>query len=146
MTSHHDPAVAPVPQDLLIPTAIPIRGEADLARARTVLRRIARALGFTTEERLILGTVVSELARNIVDHAGVGEIVLAPLEGRRGLRVVAIDDGPGFADADRATGRGFGLAAVRRLMDDLSVETARGTGTTVACTKWIDHDSDRTAA
>jgi serine/threonine-protein kinase RsbT len=119
-------------------TRIPIRCETDLARARATVRRLARDLDFTKDEQLILRTVVSELVRNILAHAGSGEIRLAAVEERRGLEVVASDDGPGIDDAERAHDRGVGLAAVRRLMDELSVRSRPGAGTTVACTRWVD--------
>jgi serine/threonine-protein kinase RsbT len=64
--------------------------------------------------------------------------------GRRGVQVVARDEGPGIPDVGLAltdgysTGRslGLGLPGARRLMDEFSIESQVGKGTTVSMTKW----------
>ena len=56
--------------------------------------------------------------------------------GRRGVRVVARDEGPGIADLERALtdgyttggGLGLGLPGARRLVDEFDIETAPGEG------------------
>jgi hypothetical protein len=61
-----------------------------------------------------------------------------------GVEVVAIDTGPGIADVAAAlrdhhsTGGtlGLGLPAVRRMSDEMSVDTAPGVGTTVTARRW----------
>jgi serine/threonine-protein kinase RsbT len=73
-------------------------------------------------------------------------VVLAPVEdaGRRGVLVVARDDGPGIADLELAmrdgysTGNslGMGLPGAKRLMDEFQLASAVGKGTTVTMKKW----------
>ena len=76
-----------------------------------------------------------------------GEVLLELVrdgDGRRGIRVVARDEGPGIADLERALtdgyttggGLGLGLPGARRLVDDFEIETAPGVGTTVTLVKW----------
>ena len=64
--------------------------------------------------------------------------------GRRGIRVVASDQGPGIADVERAMqdgyttggGLGLGLPGARRLVDDFVLDSEPGRGTTVTLVKW----------
>ena len=79
-------------------------------------------------------------------HAGSGHIELKLVEeaGRRGLMIVATDDGPGIADVERAledgytTGRGLGLGlpGARRIMDEFAITSKPGQGTKVVMHKW----------
>ena len=125
---------------------IRLSADPDVVTARQAARRVAAELGFPTSELTVLATAVSEIARNVVRFAGVGEVIVEQLEegARRGVRVVTRDAGPGIADLDRAMedgystyqGLGLGLPGARRLMDDFAVATKPGRGTTVTMTKW----------
>jgi serine/threonine-protein kinase RsbT len=124
---------------------IPIRVDADIVAARRAARELASRLGFSGTELTVIATAVSEVARNIVRFAGVGQIVVELLEQpRRGVHVVARDAGPGIFDVERALtdgystyhGLGLGLPGARRLMDEFAVVSEMGRGTTVTMTKW----------
>ena len=60
------------------------------------------------------------------------------------MRIVARDTGPGIADVEQAladgystyNGLGLGLPGARRLMDEFSLTSEVGQGTTVTMTKW----------
>ena len=103
-------------------------------------------LGFPKTDLALIATAISELARNILTYAGEGEIEVALEEAgaRRGLLIVARDQGPGIADVALAlqdgysTSRslGIGLPGVRRLMDEFEVTSELGSGTQVRATKW----------
>ena len=79
-------------------------------------------------------------------YAGRGAIILRLVDekGRRGVEVVAADDGPGIPDVALAmqdgysTSRslGLGLPGVRRLMDEFQIASEFGKGTTVTFRKW----------
>jgi len=64
--------------------------------------------------------------------------------GRRGLQIIARDQGPGIPDIELAmrdgysTGKslGLGLPGARRVMDDFELVSAAGQGTTVTMRKW----------
>ena len=94
----------------------------------------------------MIATAVSEIARNIVKFATRGEFVFSVLDedGRKGLKVVARDSGPGIPDVEQAMkdgystyrGLGLGLPGARRLMDEFDVMSEVGTGTTVTMIKW----------
>lgn len=129
---------------------VAIRTDADLVAARAEGRAMAQRLGFSRPDPTLIATAISEIARNIVVHAGHGEIVLTPVEDRDryGLEVVATDGGPGIRDVESAVqddysargGLGLGLPGARRLMDDFRLESDADTGTTVTMTKWRYRD------
>lgn len=125
-----------------------IGAESDLLRVRTTLRAESQSagLGLTSATKFI--TAGSELARNIVRYAvhGQGEVLIEPLEqgGRKGVRATFTDAGPGIPDLDAAMsdnfttggGLGLGLPGSRRLVDEFSIDTGPGRGTTVVITQW----------
>ena len=118
----------------------------DVILARQQARALAERLGFSGTDVTLIATAVSEVARNIVEHAGKGRVSLAIVRtgDRDGLQVVAFDDGPGIDDVDLALRDGYstsgamglGLPGARRLMDELTVESERGRGTTVRMCRW----------
>jgi serine/threonine-protein kinase RsbT len=124
---------------------VPIASDADMVPARAEARALAEDLGFSRTDATLIATAVSEIARNIVSHVGLGEIVMTAIvePDRRGLRVVASDEGPGIRDIEKALehgytsrkGLGLGLPGARRLMDDFDIASSSG-GTTVTMTKW----------
>jgi serine/threonine-protein kinase RsbT len=126
---------------------VPIQSDQDIVVARHKGRSLAVALNFSAGEATLIATAISELARNIVTYAKTGVIRLKVLNGdaaRRGIQVVARDEGPGIADIDQALRDGFstsgslglGLPGVRRLVDEFQIESKRNQGTTVTVTKW----------
>ena len=122
--------------------------DADVVTARQKGREVAAAVGFSRTDLTLIATVISELARNIVQFAERGEILVCPVEeaGRTGVMIVARDVGPGIPDVDRALqdgystyrgGLGLGLPGSRRLMDEFDIISEAGKGTTVTMTKWL---------
>lgn len=125
---------------------VAIASGADLVRARSEGRDLAARMGFSSADQVMIATVISELARNMLSYARQGEIALTRVEepGRYGLRVVARDGGPGIADVTKALQAGYstsgslglGLPGARRLMDEFDLVTKVGSGTTVTTCKW----------
>jgi serine/threonine-protein kinase RsbT len=123
-----------------------LRTEADIVAARMIGRQMATQLGFSPGDSTLIATAISELARNVVQYARQGEVVFAALSvgGRCGIAVTVTDEGPGIHDVDAAlqdgystSGRlGLGLPGVRRLMDELAIDSTPGHGTTVKVKKW----------
>lgn len=129
----------------------------DLTTARGVLADLTADLtadptaepGVDEETLGRIRLVVSELATNLIRHAGGGILLLrrltAPSPGLSsgGLECLSLDKGPGIADigfalADRHNpepapggGLGYGLGAVRRLSDRFDIHSSRGLGTAV---------------
>jgi serine/threonine-protein kinase RsbT len=126
---------------------VPIRSDVDIVVARQKGRALAAQLGFTGSDLTVIATAISEIARNIVSYAGSGEIDIAGAKNgaKRGISVVAHDEGPGIPDVALAlqdgysTGKslGLGLPGAKRLMDEFEIESAIGNGTTIKMKKWI---------
>lgn len=118
----------------------------DVVRARKVVRDELAALKFSMIEQTKMVTAASELARNTLRYGGGGraEIEHVTGNGKAGLRVSFIDDGPGIADHELALtdgwtsggGMGLGLSGARRLSDEFELDSAPGKGTTVTIIKW----------
>ena len=128
-------------------TQVPICSAADIVTARQKGRALAMKLGFEGADLTLIATGISEVARNILDHAKQGIIVLTPVDqaNKRGIMIVAQDDGPGIPDVTQAMqygystrkGLGVGLPGAKWLMDEFDIQSEVGRGTTVAMKKWL---------
>jgi serine/threonine-protein kinase RsbT len=127
-------------------TTLSVRLESDILAARQHGREVAERVGFTGSDLALIATAISEVARNIVVHAGGGAIMISePSGGRPGIEIVARDDGPGILDVELAMQDGYstvdslglGLPGARRLMDEFTIASQEGHGTTVVMRKWI---------
>ncbi len=125
---------------------LPVETEGDIITARQVGREIASHLGFSLSDLTLIATAISEIARNMVDHAGRGEMFFYTCENnaRAGICITARDKGPGIEDIEQAmedgwtskNGLGLGLPGSRRIMDEFAIESVKGQGTTVVMKKW----------
>ncbi|MCI0567372.1 MAG: anti-sigma regulatory factor [Acidobacteria bacterium] len=128
------------------PEKISIHADLDVVQARQKGRLLANRLGFPLTDAIVIATAISELARNILQYAKQGEILLKPSErdGRAGIAIVAQDHGPGITNISQAMEDGFstsgslglGLPGVKRLMDEFSIASEPGRGTTISVKKW----------
>ena len=133
---------------------IPISRDPDVVLARQQGRALALSLGFSESDPMFVATAISEIARNIVVHAGGrGEIVIRRLDqnGRVGIEVEATDTGPGIANIEQAMQEGFstvkslglGLPGARRLMDEFEITSRVGEGTRIVMRKWARSSASR---
>ena len=135
------------PLEIMEVARVAVADDQDIVSARMRGRSMAIQLGFRSTDATLIATAISELARNILLYAKTGEVMISPIErgDRRGLVVVARDEGPGITDVARAMEDGFstsgrlglGLPGVRRLMDEFEVDSLPRRGTTVTVKKWI---------
>jgi serine/threonine-protein kinase RsbT len=134
------------PNESGLDATVTVASDSDLVLARRRGRELAEGHGFSASEATLIATAISELARNIVNYAGRGEIQITFVNGtdRRGLSIVARDRGPGITDVRLALREGFstsgglglGLPGVRRIMDEFEIVSEVGNGTTVTVVKW----------
>lgn len=127
-------------------TSVVVRDEIDVPNACEVARDLAKKLGFSIVDQTKMATAVSELARNMLQYAGGGNIrfaeVLAP---RKGLEAFFEDRGPGIADLDGVldpkyrsmTGMGMGLRGSKRIADEFLIDTQPGDGTRITMRKYV---------
>lgn len=118
----------------------------DTAQAVYSTRRLTAQMGFSESNQFLVSTAVSELATNIVRYAGKGEITIRTVydSGREGVEVVARDRGPGIVNIEKAmeehfssgNSLGLGLPSVKRIMDEFTIDSKRGRGTTIVARKW----------
>lgn len=128
-------------------SCVKITNEWDIVAARQLGRNVAKELRFGTVDQARITTAISELARNIYLYAGHGQICIEKLfdGGKKGVRIIALDDGPGINDLRKVMedgystsgGLGAGLPGVKRLMDEFNVESVPGEGTDIRATKWL---------
>jgi len=138
--------MASVPSEPGSIRCVPVASDDDLVAARREGRMLAEQLGFSTSEATLVATAISELARNIVSYARRGEIQVSLVHNgnKRGINIVARDEGPGILDINLAMregystsgGFGIGLPGVRRIMDEFAIASDVGRGTTITITKW----------
>jgi len=125
--------------------AIPIAKMQDVLLARFVGRDEATKMDFSPSVLTRVATAISEITRNVVQHAGgSGMFLIGQIadDDRRGLRIIVSDKGKGiehperFVQDGKAGALGSGLPGTRRLVDQFHIESAPGTGTTVTMEFW----------
>jgi serine/threonine-protein kinase RsbT len=120
--------------------------DADVVTARQEGRALAARIGFSNSEQVFIATAISEAARNILQYADHGEIVIDHIKegGKDGILIIARDQGPGIKDIARALedgysssgGLGLGLPGIKRLVSEFQIKSAPGKGTTLTIKKW----------
>lgn len=126
-----------------------IHSSVDIVTARQRGRTLALELGFNGADVTLIAAAISEVARNIVDHAKQGQIVMCGLNsaangGKKGIQIIARDEGPGIRDVAQAMqygystrkGLGVGLPGAKWLMDEFDIASEVGRGTTITMKKW----------
>jgi serine/threonine-protein kinase RsbT len=125
---------------------LPIRTSEDVVLVRQQVRNRSQEIGLSLVDQTKVVTAASELARNTLVHGGGGwaELSIVERNGRRGVRLVFEDQGPGIADVDKAlqdgfttgSGLGLGLGGARRLSNEFEIESRPGQGTRVMIIRW----------
>lgn len=125
---------------------VEVQDELDVGRARRAATALCQGAGFSKLDAAYVTTSVSELAHNLVRHAGGGTIILRLQASgdEQWIEVVAEDHGPGIADIalamqdgySTAGGLGSGLPGVRRMMDDFGIASTPHVCTRVTARKW----------
>jgi serine/threonine-protein kinase RsbT len=126
-------------------TVCRVDSETDLLDLRSVLRTEAQLAGLRTVAETKLLTAASELARNMIRHAGGGRVLVRRRieQGHGGVTAVFEDTGPGIPSLDLALtdgwssvgSLGLGLPGAQRLVDEFDV-TSGPDGTLVSVTVW----------
>jgi serine/threonine-protein kinase RsbT len=125
---------------------LPIKSESDIVACRKTIRDQATSAGFGVTDVTRIVTAVSELARNVYAHADEGVMlwIFLAQPGKVGIELVFKDQGKGIDSVEQAMlpgysttkSMGMGLPGVKRLMDEMEIDSETGIGTTVKVRKW----------
>jgi len=118
-----------------------IEGQSAIAAARRAVGSVAMSAGLPEPSLGRVALVVTELATNLLKHAGTGQLIFGLFEDEtgQGLEILSLDNGPGMTDVGACLADGFstahsagnGLGAVRRLSDQFDICSWPGRGTVV---------------
>jgi anti-sigma regulatory factor (Ser/Thr protein kinase) len=128
------------------PSWIGITHTSDIAAARRIGQRMAQQQQFDDTRAGQLAIVITELATNMLKHAGEGRILLSFAYGGEalGVDVLGFDRGPGIGNlgaalrdgVSSAGTAGTGLGALRRLSNQFDVYAPRGKGAVFFMRLW----------
>lgn len=134
-------------EELLEPAQFPIKNLINVVSTRRRGLDMALRVGFSRPDATKIAVVISELARNITLYTEGGTITLIPHTGqRRGMKVIAQDQGPGIEDVERvlnggyttSKGLGMGISGSKKIMDEFEIQSVPEAGTTIKAAKWLD--------
>ncbi|MBE9158005.1 SpoIIE family protein phosphatase [Nodosilinea sp. LEGE 06152] len=127
-------------------TAIAITEPSQTGEARRAALALATRLGFEETERGKVGILVTEVASNLILHAGGGVIVLRAIaqDDILGIEVLGLDQGSGMMEVEECLQDGFsttgtagnGLGAIRRLADFFDIYSQPNKGTALLAHLW----------
>jgi len=118
---------------------VPVHSQTQTAEARRAAMQLAAGLAFDETDAGNVGLVVTEAAKNLVKHAGGGDLILRATEnhGATAVEMLALDKGPGILDIARSFEDGYstagtpggGLGAISRLSSfhDIYSQPRQGT-------------------
>ena len=123
-----------------------LEDNSQVGTARRAAIELAQSGGFDSEQAGKVGLAVTEVATNILKHAGRGRLLIHALhrDAIAGVEIIALDKGPGIADVGASlrdgqstTGTlGGGLGALSRLSQSLEIFTQPTRGTAVRLELW----------
>lgn len=118
---------------------------------REAASEMGKKLGLNETKIGAINIVINELANNLVKHAQIGSMLIAPIDSAQsektdesiGLEIIAIDRAKGMLDISNSMkdgvststlkSMGTGLGAIKRLSDKLESFSYPGAGTAIVC-------------
>ena len=120
--------------------------EQDVVPFRNRVKEYAVKIGMSLVNQTKLITAASEMVRNMLKYGGGGITIIEVISEERnnGIRLTFQDKGPGIQDIPLAmkdgysTGKslGVGLPGAKRLVNEFTIKSVVGEGTTITLTKW----------
>lgn len=120
---------------------VAIREESQVGEVRRHVGEIARSIGYNDSLASDCAIIVTEMARNLVRHAGGGELLIRELQNplSPSLEFLALDQGPGMRNVSECMRDGFstfgsagtGLGAIGRLADRFEIHSVVGKGSAI---------------
>jgi anti-sigma regulatory factor (Ser/Thr protein kinase) len=125
---------------------LPVTEISQVAEARRAGTGLADQLAFDEADIGTIALIVTEAATNLAKHATGGKILLYALQSGDvgGIQVLALDKGPGLANAAQALRDGYsttgspgtGLGAMQRLATLFDIHSVPGAGTVLLARLW----------
>jgi signal transduction histidine kinase/CheY-like chemotaxis protein len=137
-------------------TSMALRREQDVVLCRNRARTIAATLRFDRQQQVRIATAISEIARNAFRYGREAKVEFSVTRSRVGAGLISHsfvtvvrDRGPGISNLSSilagtyrsANGKGKGILAAKRLMDEVHIDTAT-IGTTVRLVQNLPRDLD----
>ena len=128
------------------PATFKFENEKEIAEVRDMASEMAFETGFDKIDCAQVALAVSEIAGNAQKFAGKGTIIIRLTDNSKGLEIFVQDKGKGIKSVKKVMEEGYssmtgslgvGLNAARRAMDELSIKSKVGQGTTVIMRKYL---------
>lgn len=126
--------------------AVTVQDSTQTGEARRTAMQLAERLGFDETAAGNVGLVVTEAAKNLLKHAGGGDLLIQPLRNNDtfGIEMLAIDKGRGIENIRRSFEDGYstagtpgtGLGAISRLSTLHDIYSQAGMGTALLAQIW----------
>lgn len=122
---------------------LPIDDQSQISEARRISQQLSRESDFSEEIEGKVSIIVSELATNLLKHAGGGDLLLqrvqAPGTSYCNLEIFSLDKGAGIADVSASMADGYstagssgnGLGAISRLSTRFDIYSLPEKGTVI---------------
>ena len=108
---------------------------------------IANKVGFCMDDIEDLKVAVSEACTNAIKHSSDDRFTIIYTMIKNGLTIEIIDNGNGYdtssinePDIENLKESGMGLFIIEALMDEVSIESQEGKGTSIKMTKYLGVD------
>lgn len=117
----------------------------EVADVRDMAAGMAHESGFDKVDCAQVALAVSEIAGNALKFAGQGTLTIGLTDNNKGLAISVQDKGPSLKNVKKVMVEGYssmdgslgiGLNAASRAMDELSIQSRLGQGTTVIMRKY----------
>lgn len=130
----------------LDPVRMPVTTVTDIVTARRRGLEMALALGFALPDATQIAAVISEFGRQVIFYGNGGVLtLLAQVAGRKGIKVVSQDYGPGIPDIEAVVAGRCPIPPTLRqevleagkIMDEFEIRSIVGGGTTIRAGRWL---------
>lgn len=119
---------------------VPIQDPSQVALARRTASELAAAAGLDEQRLSAVNVVTVELANNLLQHAGSGQLLFQYMRATGAFDIMAVDHGPGMVNVERCLEDGYstrstpglGLGAVRRFAASFGAYSAPGRTTVIS--------------
>jgi anti-sigma regulatory factor (Ser/Thr protein kinase) len=128
----------------------------EIAATRRAVSAIANDNAFGVEDAGRAALVATEICSNLIKHGNGGELIVRPLEhdGRHGLELIGLDQGPGMNDVAKCLRDGYstggspgtGLGAIERMSQQFDLYSQPDKGTALMAQVWADARAPQASA